>query len=467
MKKVAKQLLLASISGILVAISFPPLGWWPCTLIAWLPLFVAFSSVSTIRKAFYIGLIQGIVAYGTSLYWLVYIFKSAVAPLIIVMSMWTGIFGALFVLLIPKIKTPALKALLAIGLWTSIEFFRSELFFMKFSWITSGIAIGPVALTPIIGVYGVSCLIFACSTCLYFKGTRIIGILLTALLIALGTFKPGPIEPTNNPIKVAAIQSESCSLSTYLSMSHELLDKKPALILWPEYAIPFDIRSNNPKTFKKIQTLAEKMDTVFILGSKTVIENSSDNWYNTALAVNKNGVLGEYYKNSPVHFFDDGIPGTFRNPIKTPIGTIGTPICFDFDFSAIMREMTILGAEYFAVPSFDAVGWSKNQHLQHSSILPIRAAENARWVVCAASSGISQIIDPHGCIHHSLAPMKEGSITGLLEARTDITFYTHIGWLFPWICMILTLATVCSITIKAVRTKYILKNSKNRVSQAI
>ena len=48
-------------------------------------------------------------------------------------------------------------------------------------------------------------------------------------------------------------------------------------------------------------------------------------WYNTALIVGGNGVLGEYYKNRPVHFFKDGMPGKSFDPIDTPLGKIGTP----------------------------------------------------------------------------------------------------------------------------------------------
>lgn len=48
------------------------------------------------------------------------------------------------------------------------------------------------------------------------------------------------------------------------------------------------------------------------------------------------------------------------------------------------------------------------------------------------TSGVSQIIDPHGRVVTSLPPMKPGLLVGNVGRRTALTFYTRIGWLFPW-----------------------------------
>lgn len=180
-----------------------------------------------------------------------------------------------------------------------------------------------------------------------------------------------------------------------------------------------------------------------VFGTQTEIGSGVREWHNTALVVNSSGVAGEYYKARPVHFFNDGLPGKSFEPIETGIGAIGTPICFDCDYTEIIRRMTSNGAEFFAIPSFDSKSWSLTQHLQHSALFPLRAAENGRWIVLAASSGVSQIIDHHGNVRKSLGAMKEGVIVGEIERRTGMTFYTVLGWLFPWILMIASATSVC------------------------
>ncbi|MDI1314185.1 nitrilase-related carbon-nitrogen hydrolase [Prosthecobacter sp.] len=118
---------------------------------------------------------------------------------------------------------------------------------------------------------------------------------------------------------------------------------------------------------------------------------------------------------------------------------VRTPICFDCDFQDVVRKMTLAGAEFFAVPSMDAAGWPARQHIQHAQLFRVRAAENQRSMVVAASSGVSQIIDTKGTAILSLAPMKSGTISGSIERRNDLTFYTRTGWLTPWLALALLL----------------------------
>lgn len=128
-----------------------------------------------------------------------------------------------------------------------------------------------------------------------------------------------------------------------------------------------------------------------------------------------------------VHFFDDGTPGSEALPVETDFGKVGTPICFDCDYEGIARKMTAAGARYFVVPTMDAESWSARQHDQHAELARMRAAENARWMVVAATSGVSQIIDPNGHLHARLGAMEQGGIT----------FYTRYGWLLAWCVLVL------------------------------
>jgi apolipoprotein N-acyltransferase len=436
MKKIIKNLMLTILSGLLVYLSFPPLGWWPCATVAWIPLLIIATN-TTERSAFYCGFLQGMIAYGSSLYWFTNIFQSGAFVLHAILSLFTGIFCLLLNMTNKKIRSPILKALFAAVCWTAIEFFRSEIFWLRFTWITPGIALGPTWLSPFVGVYGTSFIVIFSSTLIVFKRTRVIGGALCTLILLLGIIDLPVIAPQQNTVNVAAVQSESSIFHDYYKLSHTNSHLKPQLIVWPEYAIPYDIRDDTKKEedLEKLIRLAKELNCIFVVGTKTIFGDGKSDWYNTALTLGPTGLIGEYYKNRPVHFFNDGVPGQKFNTQKTSLGIIGTPICFDNDYPSVVRKIVMNGAELIAAPTHDSKWWSVIQHDQHSTIFCIRAAENYRWVVCAASSGTSKIIDPHGNIHESLGNLKVGTVVGRVEMIKKQTFYTERGWIFPWICL--------------------------------
>jgi apolipoprotein N-acyltransferase len=193
-----------------------------------------------------------------------------------------------------------------------------------------------------------------------------------------------------------------------------------------------------------LQKICKERGTTLVVGTQTTPKGGKQ-WFNTALTLNENGISGEHHKVHPVHLFNDGTPGTTRLPVKSTLGVMGTPICFDCDYQDVVRRMTAAGAEFFAVPSMDAVSWSERQHRQHAVLFQMRACENGRWFAVCASSGVSQIIDPHGMVSGSLPPLVTGELVGTLERRTGLTFFTRMGWLAPW--MMLGAASVCWLAI--------------------
>ena len=240
-----------------------------------------------------------------------------------------------------------------------------------------------------------------------------------------------PIK-AESPVKVAAVQAEGASTQTYMTLANSA-PEDTQIIVWPENTIPIDVRNISKSELEYVQAFTLKRKAVLVFGTQTRLEGPK--WQNTALTIDGANVLGEHGKNHTVHLFNDGEHGTTALPVVTPLGKIGTPICFDCDFQDVVRNMTLAGAEFFTVPSMDAASWSERQHIQHSQLFRVRAAENQRAMVVAASSGVSQIIDPHGAVIQALAPMKTGTINGSIERRKDLTFYTRSGWLTPWVAL--------------------------------
>ena len=435
--KLFAQLALILLSAVLMPLCFPPYGCWPLVLLVFLSLFLATTN-TTPRRAFCLGLLQGTIGYGMTLYWFYNIFAQAAIPLFVILSLFTALFCLIFNFFTKQIKSPFLNIFFAATLWTAIEFYRSELFFLRFPWITPGSALGPTYLSSILGVYGMSFLVVAAAAGFMCRRTIKLSVLLSLCIISLGLFRPGLVEPDEkDSLAVTIVQSEDCYLDPYITLTKMAHKESPDLIVWPEYSLPYDVRKN-ARDFAILTNLCAEMDAILVVGTKTIVGPEAKDWHNTALVLDERGVLGKYYKARPVHFFNDGIPGREFNPIQTDLGPIATPICFDCDYSGVSRKMVQLGAEYFAVPSFDAASWSVNQHLQHSLLFRLRAAENGRWLACASSSGVSQVIDPHGNVRRSLPLMEKGVMTYRIGRSRHRTIFTRMGWLFPWFTLVLS-----------------------------
>ncbi len=124
------------------------------------------------------------------------------------MALFVALFCLFFNIISKQINSTMLKVLIAATLWTAIEFFRCELFLLRFPWITPGSAIGPTWLSPVLGVYGASFLIMATAAAFMFRRTVALAVVLSGVVICLGTFRPGVIDPDkNNSLAVAVVQS--------------------------------------------------------------------------------------------------------------------------------------------------------------------------------------------------------------------------------------------------------------------
>lgn len=429
---------LAVLSGAAYAAAYPPLGWRWMVVVGLVGLLIALRGQSGTR-ARAIGFLHGMTAYALSLSWLYQIFGEMVVVLWVILAAFTALFaemqGRAFLRGISGWKLVVFTTLN----WCGWEFIRAELFPLKFPWMTPGLAMGPNMLLSWIGVYGVSAIVVWLAVLLanrkWLPAVVVAGFLAT--VIYLPARVATPTADDSRALTVAGLQLESVSLDQFVKGTREM---SPTVrqVVWPEYAAPFDIRENK-RDWETLLNLCRERNITLTLGTQSRTEGG-EKWRNIALTMDADGVCGEHTKIHTVHFFDDGTPGTTALPVETNYGKIGTPICFDCDYENVVRRMTAAGAECFIVPMMDAEKWTARQHDQHAELFRVRACENGRWMFVCATSGISQLIDPHGFVHTRLAAMAQGPISGILGRETRLTFYTRAGWLVPW-CL-LTAAAV-------------------------
>jgi apolipoprotein N-acyltransferase len=79
---------------------------------------------------------------------------------------------------------------------------------------------------------------------------------------------------------------------------------------------------------------------------------------------------------------------------------------------------------------------------QHFAMAPFRAVETRRYLVRAATTGISGAIDPYGRVLASLPAGEAGVLHVGVDGRVALTPYTRVGDAFAFGCALLAVAAV-------------------------
>jgi apolipoprotein N-acyltransferase len=408
---------------------------------------VQLAKAVTLRRAFYSGLAVGLVIAVVRLEFFWRIFSVGAVALWVVYAFWIGLFVALGRLCLrnlgalasrrpaavfritgftwkastslqPESRTPiAGEAAGLLGkaprladetpaplivalpfIWCGLEYFRSELYFLRFSWLNPGFAFGlnpqEVPLNHI-GIYGVSLLLMsiACVAGVLWERSRLKAV--AVLLAGVGGLRlwallcgQVPLSPTH--VHIAGVQMEFPTEKEVLARLNELVRKYPKteLVVLSEYtfgeAVP-----------EKIMDWCHGHRRYLIVGGKE--PTASGNFYNTAFVISPEGkIIFRQVKSVPIQFFKDGLPAPEQRVWESPWGKIGICICYDLSYSRVTDKLIHLGAQALIVPTMDVAEWGKLQHELHARVAPARAAEYGIPVFRLASSGISQAIDHQG-----------------------------------------------------------------------
>lgn len=417
-------------------LAFPPFGHWSLALLAWIPLWAALRDTG-FKLGTRLGVLFGMLLYAGTLTWLFVLFGPLALCLFFILALFTGLSGGLIGWASKHHPRAAWLPLFAACTFAAIEYFRCEWFWLRFPWVTAGTALGPNWLTPWLGVYGTGFLILL-GTAAVACGGRAWRIAGSILLVALGIQRALPPKIANDARDtqpVILLQSEQCDFDSYLRTTISQQPKPGTIVVWPEYAAPYELDSRMAQRDRdKIAALTKQFDITLILGSQS--SAGPRKHFNTAYTFDASGELGRHHKNRPVHFFNDGVAGTEAKPVMTRQGALGTTICFDNDYTEVDRRMVTHGAQALLVPSMDPARWPMQQRLMHQELFRLRAAENGRWLAVAATSGMTNIIDPHGHVRASLPPIDKGVLHGTIGLRSELTFYSRIGWILPWVLLV-------------------------------
>jgi apolipoprotein N-acyltransferase len=375
------------------------------------------SRVRTGRQAYYFGLAIGFTIAATQMHCFWTLFGAGSIALWYVLGFWIGLFLVLVRLCRARFGGAA-AALLAPFLWTGLEYFRSELYYLKFSWLNAGYVLAH-ATNPMpihwLGMYGIGfVLMLACSVISLLEDPKKIAAGAT-ILAMFAIFTGSGVRVSSKPpntagLAVAGVQLEFADELEVRAWLDRLIEKQPEaqLLVLCEYTF-------NGQVPDKVMAWCKQHQRYLVVGGKDPAPNG--NFNDTAFVVGPTGeIVFKQGKSVPVQFLKDGLPAKEQKLWESPWGPLGICICYDLSYSRVTDPLIRMGAKAIIVPTMDVETWGRRQHELHARVAPIRAAEYGVPIFRVASSGISQLVDADGR-EQATAPMPgQGAIiAGRLE----------------------------------------------------
>lgn len=485
-----RDLCLAILSGLFLALSFPKPALAPCAWFAFVPLLLAVGK-KTPRQTFRLAFATGMTAYAGILYWLnIVMVTYGKLPVAVSVLLYLG-FCAYLALFVAAVFTIAragegrgIPLLVSLPLlWTGFEYLR-EFLLTGFPWASLGYSqyrvLPLIQVADLTGVYGLSFVIVLANGVLYrmLKGTfgrdrreyptagAAALLLILVAMLGYGFYRLNQPE-RGETRKVALIQGDisqdvkwdpafqEATVEIYERLTRQAKASSPDLVVWPESAAPFFFQYD-ARYAARIKALAVELKCPLVFGSPAVeTRDGRQHYLNSAFLVSSTGEVvgrsdkmhlvpfGEYVPLSRflpfVHKLVVGIgdfsPGVREVPLNTGRGVVGVLVCFEGIFPELSRAYVNAGARMLVNISNDAWYKRSSAPYQHLSMTVFRAVENRVPLVRATNTGISAIIDSRGNILGSTPLFREAVLTGEVKLGEGGTVYDRYGDLFAGSCL--------------------------------
>ena len=492
--KMIKGIFPAIVSGVLLALAFCSFNLGFLAWFGFVPVFLALKD-KTLRQAFLLFLVTGIVFWAGAIYWLVHVTLLGTIALVVYLALYFAFFG---MIIRPCTRQSRLWALVFIpSVWVLLEYIRSVFPILGFPWVLLGYSqylyLPLIQVADITGTWGVSFLLMfvnvAIVEMIWAKWTgqtrrltqvSVLLILFLVLILSYGFYRINERCATNDArrIRISVIQGNipqefkwdpvrnEFIIGSYINLTAAAAQDKPDLVIWPEAAFPV-VLEEEPDYLQRVKDMAVSIRVPILIGTITTKDGL---YFNSAVLVGAQGVLSKYDKIHRVPF-GEYIP--LKNVLPfletiVPIGDIAKGneysvftihpagnskpvkfsalICFEDVFSGLSRTFVRNGADFLVNITNDA--WYKytSAPFQHLQASVLRAVENRLNLARSANTGISCFINPTGKI---ISVIKDDSsreifVRGYKTQEISITkaepsFYCRFGDWFVLICALITL----------------------------
>ena len=391
-------------------------------------------------------------------------------------------------------KITLLKPFLAAGLWSVFEWSQT-IGWWGVPWgrlpIGQSDYIIGLQNASLLGSYFVTFMLVAVNLLLAFVLINAIklkiGVIIVVSLLAFQYCSGALIYLLNDvedgqKIKVACIQGNISSnekwdsnktndiLTAYSKYTAQAAAEGAELVVWPETAIPYDIRDEYPYFSDIFSYMAKSYGVYILVGA--YVSNQEGESLNSLICFTPEGeqIENVYSKRHLVPFgeyvplrslietvapplaelvlsSDDIAAGAGAQTIEIKDGiSLGGLICFDSIYEELVRESIKDGADLICLSTNDSWFVDSAALNMHNAQAQIRAIESGRYVVRAANTGISSVINSRGEILDELDPLTEGMIVKDVYTSEKSTLWSVMGNSFVYL-LILVYASIIAVEI--------------------
>jgi apolipoprotein N-acyltransferase len=347
-------------------------------------------------------------------------------------------------------------------------------------------------LASVFGVFGVSALVAGVSASLGFliwtrsgssKSARPPGLKpLLPLAVAVGAvlvvatlgslrMRASELTAIGEPARVGLVQGNvdqaekwdparaSAIFADYLKKTELALDSGASFVIWPEASTPFALEED-PIEAEAVRLLARRASVPILIGSNQIQRGNPTKLYNAAFLIGPDGKtaavyrkmhlvpFGEYVPLKSVFFFASRLVQAVSDfsagetAVLLPVNghAVSTAICYEIVYPNLVRTFAAAGSELLTTITNDAWFGRTSAPYQHFAQASMRAVENGRYLVRAANTGISGVVDPYGRIVAESRIYEPAVIVEQVRFLGSRTIYTRIGDAFAYACVLTTAA---------------------------
>jgi len=484
-----KNILLALFGGLLLAFSWPDLGFSPIVFFAFVPLLIIEKGSNNIRKVFLFSFFSFLIFNVITTYW---VWNSTPAGSIVAFLVNASLMATTFTIYsaIKRSNNNYSSNITFIVCWLTFEYLHLN-WDLSWPWLTIGnvFAKDPhlVQWYEYTGVLGGSLWILLINIIIFdlvfLKYKKRIFQLLFFLIVPILTslyiyYKKFEIK-NNDKLNILIVQPNidpytekfnigyKDQLNEFVELSKKYLTDEIDLLIGPETALQEDIWENrinstfSIKTFRELQIQYPNLNILVGASTYKLFEKNEEksstarqirgedifyDAYNSAVFISSKGNIEIYHKTKLV-------PGAEKMPFSKTLdflsqlmldlggisGSLGSSNNIerfqldDFKIKPLICYESVYGDINNGITDLIAIitndGWWGNTlgHRQHLNYSRLRAIEQRKNIVRSANTGISAVIDQKGNIVSTIGWDQKSCLTASLSINTTTTFYSKYG----------------------------------------
>lgn len=475
-----KRVLFSCGGGFLLAALFPPFGFSFLAFFALAPFLFLLENTRG-RHRFLLPWGSMIVFFGLVLYWIprvmvVYGGLSWVLSILLYLLLCLALAAfyspAVICFLFMHAIRPWCAYVLFPFAWVACDLVRNSWMVNGFPWASLGYTQIDrlwAQVADIGGIYLVTFLVVAVNAALAYAWlyrTQRIPALLTAAMLALSAaygLQKWKVDylPSNLPVGLVQPVIETDLSNSYMrekylveipAMVRELALQGARLVVLPEAPSIFDYYRDSAFA-ATLEKVAMRHQVALIFNNTTA--KSSGEYYNSMIFMLPDGSTSGRYDKIHLVPFGEYVPGErwlfFAHPLVQEVSSfspgegvfvanvggvrVGGFICYEAIFPELVRKFAVAGAELLVNITNDAWYGKTAAAAQHLQIARMRSIETRRFMVRAANSGISAVVEPNGRVKRRLGMFERGTFVAGVRPLQALTFYARHGDLFAQACV--------------------------------